>query len=188
MDVIRPAGQILVIEDDPDARANLRDILEMDDYAVDTAERDERGPARATTLGEVEVIILDRRLPDGNALDFLPRLRDKAPDAALVIVTAHSDLEGAIEALRHGAADYILKPINADSLRIRVGRIMEQRRLALAKERSDSVFRNLVEAAECMIVMLRPDRLTRSSTSARSPSTSPATGPARCRGRASSSC
>ena len=124
-------------------------------------------------------------LPDGNALDFLPRLRDKAPDAALVIVTAHSDLEGAIEALRHGAADYILKPINADSLRIRIGRIVEQRRLALAKERSDSVFRNLVEAAECMIVMLRP---ADHAILYFSPFAEHLTGyrPARCMGRASS--
>jgi PAS domain S-box-containing protein len=155
MDATQAAGHILVIEDDPDARANLRDILEMDDYAVDTADA-MRDVLKKGKLGEVDVIILDRRLPDGNALDFLPRLREVAPDAALVIVTAHSDLQGAIEALRHGAADYILKPINADSLRIRVGRIMEQRRLALAKERGEALFRNLVEAAECLIVMLRP--------------------------------
>ena len=97
-------------------------------------------------------------MPDGTAVDFLPRLRDKAPGAALVIVTGYSDLQGAIEALRQGAADYILKPINPDSLRISLGRIAERRRLALAKERSEAVFRHLVEAAECMIVILRPDR------------------------------
>ncbi len=100
--------------------------------------------------------MLDRRLPDGNALDFLPTLRQRAPDSAVMIVTAHSDLEGAIEALRQGAADYVLKPINPDSLRIRTHRLIEQRRLALARVRSDSIFRNLVEAAECLIVMLRP--------------------------------
>jgi PAS domain S-box-containing protein len=103
------------------------------------------------------VIIVDRQLPDGNALEFLPLLRARAPEAALVVVTAHSDLEGVIEALRCGAADYILKPINADSLRLRVGRLIQARRLALAKERSESAFRNLVEAAESMIVMIRPD-------------------------------
>jgi two-component system, LuxR family, sensor kinase FixL len=147
---------MLIIEDDPDARANLRDILEMDDYEVQTATSMGEVLARPS-ITEVEVIILDRRLPDGNALDFLPQLRQQAPDSAVVIVTGFSDLEGAIEALRHGAADYILKPINPDSLRLRIGRLMQQRRLALAKERSDSVFRNLVEAAESMIVMLRPE-------------------------------
>lgn len=154
MDPAKRTGRIMVIEDDPDTRANLSDILGMDDYKVETASA--MGEAlRRGTLGEVDVIILDRRLPDGNALDFLPRLRDQAPDATLMVVTALPDLQGVIEALRQGAADYILKPINAGSLRMRVGQVMEQRRLALAKERSDTVFRNLVEAAECMIVMLR---------------------------------
>jgi PAS domain S-box-containing protein len=147
---------VLVIEDDPDAQANLRDILEMDNCAVDVAGSMREVLARSS-LAEVGVIILDRRLPDGNALDFLPALRAHAPGAAVVIVTAHSDLEGAIEALRLGAADYILKPYSAASLRLRIGRLLAQYRLALAKERSDSVFRNLVEAAECLIVMIRPD-------------------------------
>src|SRR5262249_55204053 len=136
-------------------QANLHDILEMDDYAVETATSMSEALARPS-ISEVEVIILDRRLPDGNALDYLPSLRRQAPDSAVVIVTAHSDLAGAIDALRHGAADYILKPIDAASLRLRIGRLVQQRRLALAKERSDSIFRNLVEAAECMIVMHRP--------------------------------
>jgi len=149
------AGRVLVIEDDSDTRANLRDILEMDHHAVETA--GSMGEALTlSSLAEIEVIVLDRRLPDGNSLDFLPSLRERAPDSAVMIVTAHSDLEGAIEALRQGAVDYILKPINADTLRIRTERLIEQRRLALARVRSDSIFRNLVEAADCMIVMLRP--------------------------------
>ena len=149
------AGRVLVIEDDSDTRANLRDILEMDHHAVETA--GSMGEALTlSSLAEIEVIVLDRRLPDGNSLDFLPSLRERAPDSAVMIVTAHSDLEGAIEALRQGAVDYILKPINANTLRIRTERLIEQRRLALARVRSDSIFRNLVEAADCMIVMLRP--------------------------------
>ncbi|MBV8486945.1 MAG: response regulator [Planctomycetaceae bacterium] len=145
-----------MIEDDPDARANLRDILELDNCVVKTAGSMSE-VLSLPSLAEVGVIILDRRLPDGNALDFLPTLRAHAPAAAVVIVTARSDLEGAIDALRLGAADYILKPYSAASLRLRIGRLLEQQRLALAKERGDSVFRNLVEAAECLIVMIRPD-------------------------------
>jgi PAS domain S-box-containing protein len=156
MEASRSAGTILVIEDDPDAQANLRDILEMDDYSVDQASTMAEALAR-TEMNQAQVVILDRRLPDGNALEFLPRLRQQSPRSAVVIVTAHSDLEGAIEALRHGAADYILKPVNPEALRIRISRLMQEQRLAQAKERGDSLFRNLVEAAECMIVMLRPE-------------------------------
>ena len=87
----------------------------------------------------------------------MPRLKAAAPDAAVIVVTGYSDLQGAIAALRQGATDYILKPLNADLLRTSLGRIAERRRLALAKERSEAAFRHLVEAAECMIVILRPD-------------------------------
>jgi PAS domain S-box-containing protein len=87
----------------------------------------------------------------------LPRLRQLAPGAAVLIVTGYADLQGAIAALRQGASDYILKPINAEALRASLARVAERQRLALAKERSEVAFRTLVEAAPCLIVILRPD-------------------------------
>ena len=87
----------------------------------------------------------------------MPRLKAAAPDAAVIVVTGYSDIQGAIAALRQGATDYLLKPLNIDLLRTSLGRIAERRQLALAKERSEAAFRHLVEAADCMIVILRPD-------------------------------
>jgi PAS domain S-box-containing protein len=148
---------ILVIEDDADARENLRDILELDEHRVTTA-----GTAaealRREDWSRYAAVILDRRLPDATADTLLPRLQAAAPEAAVIIVTGYSDLQGAIAALRQGAFDYILKPINPEALRSSLGRIIERRRLALAKERSEAAFRHLVEAAECLILILRPDR------------------------------
>ncbi len=111
----------------------------------------------AHDLGRFSAIVLDRRLPDATAEQLMPQLKVVAPDAAVIVVTGYADLQGAIAALRQGASDYILKPINADALRTSLGRIAERRRLALAKERSETAFRHLVEAAECMIVILRSD-------------------------------
>lgn len=149
-------SKILVIEDDHDARENMRDILELDNYPVDTAATLAEALDR-DDWSQLAAVILDRKLPDGSAHGLLPTIRKLAPEAAVVIVTGYSDLEGAIDAMRLGAADYIVKPVNADSLRLRLGRLIAQRRLAKEKERSDSVFRHLVEAAECLIVMLRAD-------------------------------
>jgi len=146
--------RVLVIDDDLDTRANLQDILEMDQYAVATA----GGVAEAldrTDWPSFAAIVLDRKLPEGNAEEFLPRLRQLAPSAAIVIVTGHADLEGVIAALRHGAVDYILKPINPGVLRARLAQIAEHQRLKLSKERSDAAFRSLVEAAPCMILIKR---------------------------------
>ena len=87
----------------------------------------------------------------------MPRLQRLAPEAGVIVVTGYADLQGAIAALRQGAADYILKPINAEALRASLVRLAERQRLEQAKGRSEAAFRTLVEAAPCMIVILRPD-------------------------------
>jgi two-component system, LuxR family, sensor kinase FixL len=148
---------ILVIEDDVDTQDNLRDILELDDHRVVTAGSAAEAMAR-NDWARFTAIILDRRLPDATAEQLMPRLKAAAPDAAVIVVTGYSDLQGVIAALRQGASDYLLKPFNPDLLRTSLDRIAERRRLAVAKERSEATFRHLVEAAECMIVILRPDR------------------------------
>jgi PAS domain S-box-containing protein len=148
--------RVLVIDDDADTRSNLCDILELDAYRVETAgtlaEALDRGNWR-----EFVAILLDRRLPDGDAKEALPKLRRLAPEAAILIVTGYADLDGAVTALRHGAADYILKPVNPEALRASLARIAERQRLAQEMERTEAAFRTLVEAAPCAIVILRPD-------------------------------
>jgi two-component system, LuxR family, sensor kinase FixL len=155
MDAASPLD-ILVIEDNADARDNLRDILELDDHRVTMAGSGAEAMAR-DDWSRFSAIILDRRLPDTTAEQLMPRLKAAAPGAAVIVITGYADLQGSIAALREGATDYILKPLNVDLLRASLGRIVERRQLALAKERSETTFRHLVEAAECMIVILRPD-------------------------------
>lgn len=147
---------VLVVDDDPDTRANLRDILELDAYDVVTAASAAEALAHTDWRG-ITAILLDRRLPDGRAEELLPRFKELAPEAPVLIVTGHSDLQGAIDALRQGAADYILKPINPDALRASLNRIAEQKQLAAAKERSEAAFRTLVQAAPSLIVIIRAD-------------------------------
>src|SRR5688572_1574650 len=103
---VSAAMRILVVDDDADTRANLRDILEIDDYRVETAGSIAE-LLRHTNWDDYFAILLDRRLPDGTAEQVLPRLRELAPHAAVLIVTGHADLQGAVEALRQGATDYI---------------------------------------------------------------------------------
>jgi signal transduction histidine kinase len=128
IDETRPTTRVLVIDDDPDTRANLRDILELDDYEVVAA-----GTAADALAGRdwerIGAVILDRVLPDGTSEELLPRLKSLAPQADVLIVTGHSDLQGAIAALRQGAADYLIKPISPDALRASLARIAERQRL-----------------------------------------------------------
>src|SRR5262245_60592413 len=124
-----PPSRVLVIDDDADTRDNLRDILALDGLAADAAGSVAEALAR-DNWADYLAVVLDRRLPDGTAEGVLPELKRLAPQAAVIIVTGYSDLGGAIAAIRAGAADYILKPVNADLLRSRLAGVAERRRAA----------------------------------------------------------
>jgi hypothetical protein len=123
------ALHVLVIEDDADTRANLSDILELDEHRVETAATIAEAKAR-TDWNDISIILLDRKLPDGNAEDLLPQLREMVPAAEVLIVTGYRDLEGALACLQRGAADYLLKPVNPEALRATLRRVAKERRLA----------------------------------------------------------
>jgi signal transduction histidine kinase len=118
---------VLVVEDDADARSNLSDILELDGFAARLTGTFAEGLSQGA-WEDLLAIVLDRRLPDGTADEYLSRFRKAAPQVPIIIVTGYADLEGAVAALRQGAADYILKPIDADTFRARLARIAESRR------------------------------------------------------------
>jgi signal transduction histidine kinase len=119
---------ILIVEDDLDAQLNLQDILELEGYqtaaalcATDVLECED--------LDRFDVILLDRKLPDGKGDRLLPFLREHAPLAAVIVTTGYANTEAAITALRHGATDFLTKPIEPEMLRARLNRIAEQRRM-----------------------------------------------------------
>jgi signal transduction histidine kinase len=118
--------KILVIEDDADTQANLRDILELDGYAVEAATSAHAALGHGN-WADYLAILLDRRLPDGTADTLLPKIKERAPHAAVIIITAYTDLDGTITALRHGALDYLLKPVNPDLLRATLTRVFQLR-------------------------------------------------------------
>jgi signal transduction histidine kinase len=120
--------RILVIDDDEDTRANLCDLLELDDYLVQTAASFTAGTAcmsaGAENAAEFDVLIVDRKLPDGTVEDWLPKLKQAALQASFIIITAYADIEGVIAALQGGADDYLLKPFNPELLRKTLDRII----------------------------------------------------------------
>src|SRR5690606_33383784 len=136
---------VLLVEDDPDTRANLADILDLDGHHLTACDSFSQAVAEAD-WGQVSTVILDWKLPDGNAGQFLPRIHELAPQAPVVIVTGYPELDGAIEALRRGASDYILKPVNPDVLRATLSRIARQCEVESALRRSEEQ-RHLLAAA-----------------------------------------
>jgi PAS domain S-box-containing protein len=147
---------ILLIEDDADTQANLCDILELDGCRVEVATSAQEVRARQV-WERFGIVILDRRLPDATAEELLPEIRDRAPHIDVIVMTGFADLDSTITALRHGAADYILKPINADALRASIERIRERRRIEQALHDEHQLADRMLRTAEAVVLVLDID-------------------------------
>ena len=124
----RPSDALLfVVDDDDDTRTNLRDILELDGYEIADASCAQELFA-LPGWERVSLILLDRKLPDGNPEDLIPQIQTRAPQASVIIVTGYADVNAAVSALRLGAADYIIKPVNPAALRASLRRELEHQR------------------------------------------------------------
>ncbi|HEX3895264.1 MAG TPA: sigma-54 dependent transcriptional regulator [Rudaea sp.] len=130
--------RILLIDDEPNILRTFRFCLEDVGHRVTTAS----DGAQAEELVQSDVFdlcFLDLRLGEASGLDLLPKLRQYAPWMRVIIVTAHSSIDSALDAIRAGAADYLVKPCSPEQLRMTAtkqirARRLEQRLEALEKE------------------------------------------------------
>lgn len=148
--------EILLLEDDPDTRANLAEILEMDGHRIRDA--DSFAAVRGAGVNcEINLVILDRRLPDGEAETLLPELKQLLPNAEFIVITGYADIDSAIAALRLDVADYILKPINLDEIRQRVARLARQQRTDRDYFKEQQFGNQVFATAEAIILVLDMD-------------------------------
>ena len=127
----RPADPaVLVVEDEPGMRNFLSRTLALRGWQVDTAGSAEEGADKL--LGRrFDLIILDIALPGRSGLDWLKSLKGEEGCAAdVILITAFADMETAIDALRAGAADFVLKPFRVDQILNSINRCFERSRLS----------------------------------------------------------
>ncbi|HWC45749.1 MAG TPA: response regulator, partial [Casimicrobiaceae bacterium] len=105
----------LIVDDDAHAAEALAELV--GDNGFTTAIADSLQAARDLLSTAPDVILLDLVLPDGNGIDLLRDASSRGTETQVVVVTGHATLESSIEAMRHGATDYLLKPINLSHLR-----------------------------------------------------------------------
>ena len=118
---------VLIVEDDPVAR-RLHDqlVVAQPGFTV-IGNADTLRIARAMLLGlRPDIVLLDVHLPDGQGLDLLPLL---PPGTDCILITAANDLESVMTALSHGAADYLVKPVEPARLTVALGRARERAEL-----------------------------------------------------------
>ncbi len=117
---------ILLVDDEENLTRTLAMILQREGYVVKTAATIKEARQR---LGEstYDLTFLDLKLPDESGLIFLPELRSQFPDMPVLILTAHDKLDAAIEAVRKGARDFLLKPVDPPLIIERVAEILSER-------------------------------------------------------------
>ncbi len=121
-------ARILVVEDDPAHAEVVQHALEREGLEVEVAHSAE---AALDRLGarSFDLVLADVRLGARSGLELMREVHAKDPDLAVVLMTGHGTVENAVQALRDGAADYLVKPIHLEELRTRVARALEKRRL-----------------------------------------------------------
>jgi signal transduction histidine kinase len=120
--------KVLVVDDEDSVVVTIKAILQLDGYAVATTTSGvtARQMVRDT---EYDLVLTDLRLEDGDGLDVLKAVRERYPETVTIMLTGYASLESAIQALRAGAYDYLVKPSEVEELRSTVARGLERRRL-----------------------------------------------------------
>ncbi|MBM4120609.1 MAG: sigma-54-dependent Fis family transcriptional regulator [Nitrospira sp.] len=140
------SGMILVVDDDAVARKLLADALEKDGYEVEIA----GGGAEAIALGrtrQFDVVLTDIKMGTVDGLAVLREFRQRSPETAIVLLTAFGSMDGAIEAIKQGAYDYLAKPFKKKEIKLVVKRSLEHSRLVRENTRFREVLRGRDEWA-----------------------------------------
>ena len=119
---------ILLVDDDRGFSSLAQAALAREGHPVVLA-RSLHEAREAVERAAPELVVLDRRLPDGDGLDYLPELRAQLPGTPVVMVTAHGDIQSAVDAIRAGASDYVAKPVDLTDLVMRAQRAMGEQNL-----------------------------------------------------------
>ncbi len=126
--------RILIVDDEKNTREGLRWALESHADEVTIAEDGEKA---LLLLGDhpADLVISDLKMPKMDGMELLQHVKEEYPESEFVILTGHGTVETAVEAMKLGAFDYLMKPVNLEELGLLIKRVFEQRELRRENER-----------------------------------------------------
>jgi len=152
---MNPDTRILVIDDEPILRESLQAWLERDNYTVEAVGSGKEGLERISQI-PFDLVFLDLKLEDINGIQVLSRIKEDDPDTAVVMITAYGSVPSAVEAMKEGAEDYLLKPFEPEELSVLIEKIIshkarERENIYLRQEKQErSRFESLLGQSEVM--------------------------------------
>ena len=120
---MRKKQKILIVDDEAPFRAAMRRLLEKS-YALVEAETG-RKAMQLAQAEEPDLILLDIALPDANGLELLPRLKELRPSPTIVMITAYEQIKDVVMAIKGGAFDYLVKPVDIDEFELTIQNALE---------------------------------------------------------------
>ena len=120
-------NKVLVIDDEHGVRFGIRDFLEQQGYEIQEADSCEDAQHLFRTI-RPDIVIADYMLPDGTALDLLPRLKEIDSDIPLLVLTAHGSIDLAVRAIKEGAEQFLTKPLELPALAVILTRLLQKQR------------------------------------------------------------
>lgn len=139
----KPAGHLLIIDDDVDLLEVIRDYYRPRGYRVDLAESAfqpiERFRQSQNSENPYDVVICDLKMPKFDGLEFIREMRTLSPTTPIILMTAHSSIELAVQAVREGAYDFVNKPLNFSQLSVAIERALSLRKIQNENETLRSV-------------------------------------------------
>jgi two-component system, NtrC family, response regulator AtoC len=118
---------ILIVDDEQLIRWSLSERLAREGYRIVEAETAAQATVRARD--GIDLILLDYRLPDADGLEVLKRVKQANPETIVIMLTAHSSIEMAVEAMKHGAYHFASKPFDVNEVALLVEKALETTRL-----------------------------------------------------------
>jgi DNA-binding NtrC family response regulator len=120
--------RILVVDDDPEIRDGVADVLRQAGYDVDEA-KDGKKAIKCIETGSYDLVLTDLNLPKVDGMKVLRHVLDESPDTICIILTGFGTIKGSVEAIKMGAFDYISKPVKSDEIVIVVEKALKYRHL-----------------------------------------------------------
>lgn len=141
--------KILVVDDEENIRTIIKRSFQKEGFTVCTASSGNEA-LKELSKTSFDLVITDLRMPDGDGITLLKQIHSLYPDTMVMVITAYASTESAVEAMKAGAIDYIVKPINIEELRIIVRnalekKVLKEENLRLKKELYEKYsFHNLI--------------------------------------------
>jgi two-component system response regulator HydG len=151
---------LLIVDDERSIREACREVAQSLGFNAQIADSAEHA-YRALDLQSFDAVLLDLRLPGAGGLDALRRIKERRPDAVVIVVTGYGTVQSAVQAMKNGAYDYVTKPFSVDELKLLLERVAShlklksENRLLREKVKSKQGFGGIVGRAPEMEKLYR---------------------------------